>query len=270
MLTKILVFLSEISPWARRVLWRWWYDRLARRLVTDRWTFMNYGLMWPESEEPVRLAPEDEPDRYCVKLYHRVATPGRLAGREVLEVGCGRGGGAAFVARHHAPARIIGVDFSPHAVAFCQHRHREANLCFQAGDAERLPFADGSFDAVLNVESSHCYGSMESFVREVARVLRPGGVFLLADLRAVKEMAALEALLRAQPTLEMVEREDLTPMVVAALQADHERKRALIAEAIPRREQARFREFAGLTGSQVHSAFVKRTMLYHRFMLRRV
>ncbi len=269
MLTRLLIFLSEISPWARRVLWRWWYNRLARRLVTDRWTFMNYGLKWPGSEEPVRLAVEDEPDRYCVQLYHRVAVPGRLAGKEVLEVGSGRGGGAAFVARHHAPAGITGVDFSPQAVALCQQRHRVPNLRFQVGDAERLPFPDGSFDAVINVESSHCYGSMESFLREVGRVLRPGGLFLFADFRGVEEMGKLEALLKSQAAMEGMEREDITPMVVSALKADDERKRALIGAQIPAGERARFEEFAGLNGSQVQRGFESRAMIYHRFVLRR-
>jgi ubiquinone/menaquinone biosynthesis C-methylase UbiE len=43
------------------------------------------------------------------------------------------------------------------------------------GDAENLPFPQVSFDAVINVESAHCYGSIERFLAEVHRVLRPGG-----------------------------------------------------------------------------------------------
>lgn len=65
------------------------------------------------------------------------------------------------------------------------------------GDAEKLPLADASFDAVLNVESSHCYGNVETFFREAARVLRPDGRFLFADFRLQKEMPALEAKLSA-------------------------------------------------------------------------
>jgi ubiquinone/menaquinone biosynthesis C-methylase UbiE len=269
MLTRFLIHLCAISPFARRLLWRWWYERLAKRIDSPRWIFMNYGLAWPETEGRVHLAPEDEPDRYCAQLYHRVAAPGALKGKEVLEVGSGRGGGAAFVARHHQPAQLTGVDFSAQAVAFATKRHRAPHLRFQVGDAEKLPFADASFDAVINVESSHCYGSMESFLREVARVLRPGGVFLFADLREAADMESLETLLVSQPALEIAEREDITPLVAAALKADHQRKRALIAELIPARQRAVFEEFAGLEGSQIQRTLEARTLLYHRFVLRR-
>ncbi len=45
-----------------------------------------------------------------------------------------------------------------------------------------LPFPDNSFDAVINIESSHCYPSREQFFAETARVLRTGGLFLYADM----------------------------------------------------------------------------------------
>ena len=51
-----------------------------------------------------------------------------------------------------------------------------------SGDAESLPFGDEMFDAVVNVESSHCYGSTPAFLAQVKRVLRCGGHFLFADL----------------------------------------------------------------------------------------
>ena len=269
MLTRFLIYLCDVSPLARRVLWRWWYNRLARRIGSERWSFMNYGVAWPESEPPVVLPPGDEPDRYCAQLYHRVARPGNLTGKDVLEVGSGRGGGASFVARFHAPARLTAVDYSPEAVALCLKRHRLPNLQFQQGDAENLPFADASFDAVLNVESSHCYGSVETFFREAARVLRPGGMFLLADLREASDMVALEHLLANQPALEIVERENITPLVLAALRADDQRKRALIAELIPQKQRAMFEEFAGLSGSRIQLGLEQGTLLYHRFALRR-
>ena len=269
MLARFLIYLCDVSPLARRILWRWWYNRLARRIGSERWNFMNYGLLWPQSEPPVSLPTKDEPDRFCAQLYHRVARPGNLTGKEVLEVGSGRGGGAAFVAGFHTPAKLTGVDFSSEAVALCLKRHHQPNLQFRQGDAENLPFPDASFDAVLNVESSHCYGSIESFFGEVARVLRPGGFFLIADLREAADMDTLERTLAAQTALELIEREDITPMVVAAMEADHARKQGLIAELVPQGQRALFEEFAGLSGSRVHLGLESRTLLYHRFAFRR-
>lgn len=267
MLAKFLIFLCEVSPQARRALWRWWYEKWAGKVGAGEWTFMNYGFAWPAGEKAPELQAEDEQDRYCAQLYHRVALPGHLSEKEVLEVGAGRGGGAAFVVRYHDPDRLTAVDFSPQAVEFCRTRHRLDRLIFQAGDAERLPFPDASFDAVINVESSHCYGSVATFLAEVTRVLRPGGCFLYADLREAPEMADLEKQLQALPGMTVSETEDLTPQVAAALTADDGRKQQMITRLIPESQRAMFREFAGLAGSKIHRNLRDRTLLYQRWML---
>ena len=130
--------------------------------------------------------------------------------------------------------------------------------------------SDDDFDAVINVESSHCYGSVSAFFAEVTRVLRPGGCFLFADLREAPEMAALEKQLAALPGMEVVETEDLTPNVAAALTADHGRKQQMIGELIPESQRAMFREFAGLEGSKIHRNLTSRHLLYYRWALRRI
>ena len=165
---------------------------------------------------------------------------------------------------------MTAVDYSPQAVAYCQKRHSISNLAFEVGDAEALPFADGSFDAVVNVESSHCYGSMATFVSEVTRVLRPGGFFLFADLREVAEMPKLQALIAAQKGLEIVEQEDITAMVLAALRGDEQRKRAMIDDLVPANQRALFDEFAGLEGSKIMNGLESRSIVYHRFVVKRV
>lgn len=269
MLLRLAVWLLESSPLLRRLLWRWWYGRLARHYPAGDWTFMNYGLVPPAGGEPA-LEPADEPDRLCIQLYERVVSPVSLAGLTVLEVGSGRGGGASYLARYHRPARYVGADFSPTAVALAQRRHAGvANLAFTVGDAERLPFPAASFDAVVNVESSHCYGDVGRFFAEVARVLRPGGHFLYTDFRTVADLGQLEQRLAAQPGWERVAREDITPAVLAALQADHERKQRLIAAHISPRLQPLFREFAGLVGGQIHTGFSDGSLRYCRFAFRR-
>lgn len=269
MLSRFLIYLCDVSPAARRILWRWWYEKWARKVASGDWTFMNYGLALPDGAPPLVLDPADETDRYCAQLYHRTAMPGNLSGKDLLEVGSGRGGGASFLARYHKPGTTTGIDFSPQAVVLSTSRHAVPGLCFQVGDAEKMNFPDQSFDAVINVESSHCYGSVPAFVRESARVLRPGGFFLIADLREASEMPALECLLRSQPDMELVEHEDVTALVEKALTLDHSRKKTLIASLIPPGQRALFGEFAGLEGSKIHRGLTSRTLLYHRFALRK-
>jgi SAM-dependent methyltransferase len=259
-----VVSLAGRLPESKRLLWRGWYQLLAARYRQPAWTFMNYGY---RGGDAVALAPDDEPDRSFIQLYDAVARGAPLAGRDVLEVGCGRGGGASFVARYHLPARMVAVDVAPRAVALCQARFPLPNLTFQVGDAERLPFEAGAFDAVINVESSHCYGRISEFFGQVRRVLRPGGAFLYADFRPRDELPAWRAALSASGLRIEAER-DLTPGVVAALDADDDRKRSMIAELIDRPLAGVFHQFAGLRGTAIYDELRTGALTYLAFTAR--
>jgi len=272
MLLARFVALATRTAAGKRLLWRTWYQFLAARYRDPSWTFMNYGYRSPAAPAggETRTAPvldaADEPDRACIQLYDLVAGAGPLAGRDVLEVGCGRGGGAAYVARYLKPRRMVAVDLAPRAVALCRARFAVPALSFEVGDAERLPFGDASFDAVLNVESSHCYGHLAAFFGEVRRVLRPGGTFLYADFRPEAELAGWQAALR-DAGFEIREARDLTPGVVAALDAEDDRKRALITRLVDRPLAGIFREFAALRGSELYDELRRGTFQYRSFVL---
>ncbi len=238
----------------RRTAWRACYELLAARVKTSDWAFMNYGYRpGPDEESPV-LDPADEPDRLCIQLYHRALVGADLRGRDVLEVGSGRGGGAAFLARNQCPATVTGLDFSPRAVAL-SNRHRQApGLRFVRGDALAMPFDEASFDAVVNVESSHCYDSVPRFLAEVARVLRPGGRLYFADFRRAGALPELSYQLAAS-RLRVTQQTDISTGVFAALQQDNDRKSALIDQLIPAVFHRPFRRFAGIRGSSTYAAF---------------
>ena len=265
MLVARVVSIAYRMPPVKRALWRGWYDFLARRYRDRQWTFMNYGYRPTQGTAPLALALEEEPDRSCIQLYHLVASAVDLAGREVLEVGSGRGGGAAFVARHLRPSRLVGVDVSPQAVALCRARHAAPGLSFEVGNAEQLGFAAASFDAVLNVESSHCYGDMGAFAREVQRVLRPNGHFLYADFRSRAEVDAWRAGLIAAGLRLILER-DITPGVVAALDADDEQKRGLIQARVARPLMRAFSQFAALRGTVLYDKLRDGSVAYRAFV----
>ncbi len=264
MLVARVVSIAYRMPPVKRLLWRGWYEFLARRYRDWQWTFMNYGHRPPHGTAPLTLAPGDEPDRSCIQLYHLVASAVDLTGREVLEVGSGRGGGASFVARYLRPSRVVGVDVSPQSVAFCRARHAAPGLSFEVGNAEQLGFAAASFDAILNVESSHCYGDLDAFVREVRRVLRPDGHFLYADFRSRAELDAWRAGLTAG--LRLVAERDITPGVVAALDVDDEWKRGLIEARVARPLVRAFCQFAALRGTMLYDKFRDGSVVYRAFV----
>jgi ubiquinone/menaquinone biosynthesis C-methylase UbiE len=252
----------------RRCLWHAWYQGNARWLAQPEWAFMNYGYTESLPAEPLLLHEADEPDRFCIQLYERVARPVALHGCEVLEVGSGRGGGASYLMRYLGPSSVVGADFSPEAVRLCNRHRLVPGLHFVEGDAEDLPFADASFDVVVNVESSHCYGSMERFLSEVNRVLRPGGHFLFADFRRADRLDELRRHLSACG-MELVEDEVITPNVVAALEEDSSRKLGLIRRYAPWWLHRVFRTFAATQGSQTYEQFRSRQTEYLRCVLRK-
>jgi ubiquinone/menaquinone biosynthesis C-methylase UbiE len=168
------------------------YRLLSSLLSRDDVLFLNYGY---EEEPPMALplASPDEPDRLPIQLYHRTATQVDLAGKKVLEVSCGHGGGASYVMRTLHPASYTGLDLNTVGIAFCRRRHDLPGLDFVHGNAESLPFPEQSFDAVINVEAAINYRDVPRFFAEVRRVLRPGGHFLYADIRYADEIDAWEA-----------------------------------------------------------------------------
>lgn len=251
------------SARVRRAIWQLWYPYLTRRIRADDVLFLNYAFV----EEPPRalpLDPADEINRACIQLYHHVATQVDLRGRAVLEVSCGHGGGASWIARQLKPASYTGLDLNPSGIRFCRERHRVDGLTFVRGDAERLPFPDASFDAVLNVEASHCYPSLPRFLAEVARVLRPGGHFLYADFRFAQGFADWDAALAGAP-LTLRATRDISAEVLRGMRQNSERSMALIVRHLPKFLHGLGRDFAGIEGSRIYEALKSGEVSYRSY-----
>lgn len=190
---------------------RYIYPYFTRRMSADV-VFLNVGY---EEDPPmaIPLDAADEPFRPCIQLYHRLATQVDLEGKTVLEVGCGHGGGASYLTRKLRPASYTGLDLNSAGIDFCRRRHMVPGLDFVHGNAEDLPFPDQSFDLVINLESSLFYPHFPRFLSEVARVLRPGGHFLYADLRPSYRVAEWEKDMGEAP-LRMLSRREINNEVI--------------------------------------------------------
>lgn len=225
-------WLIALFPPILKVLARQTYNRIAIRYPSPTMTFMNLGYIGDADESRPALEAIDEPDRLEIQLYHHVGTLIDLAGLDVLEVGCGRGGGASYVKRYLGPASMVGMDLADPAVEFCRRMHRLEGLRFVQGDAEKLPFDDQQFDVVINVESSHCYPAPDTFFREVRRVLRPGGHFLYADLVLREQLSDRRKMLN-RAGLEIVQEYDIRPKVLASLDSNPDQRVALAESLAP-------------------------------------
>ncbi|HEV7257966.1 MAG TPA: class I SAM-dependent methyltransferase [Bosea sp. (in: a-proteobacteria)] len=245
-------------PRTRKWLWRGLYGMLSRGWRDEDWRFMNYGFL--PAGEGVALAEADEVDRPFIGLYAQAVAGLPVEDARVLEVGSGRGGGARYIARYHGPASVTGVDYSPATVRLARRLNADTGiLTFETGDAEKLPFADGSFDIVVNIESSHCYGDVPAFAREVARVLAPGGWFSFADMRGKSALDQMRQQL-AVPGLVLRSESELSQGVIAALDAAEARKRARLAKI--RFMRGFVTEFAGAKGSVLYRELSEGGVVY--------
>jgi 2-polyprenyl-3-methyl-5-hydroxy-6-metoxy-1,4-benzoquinol methylase len=100
-----------------------------------------------------------------------------LVGRNVLEIGCGRGGYAASLCRRGA--RVIASDFSSAALDAARKEFASLDLKWLQADIQELPFDDSAFDTVISCETVEHVPDPPRAIAELARVLRPGGTLVL-------------------------------------------------------------------------------------------
>ncbi len=103
-------------------------------------------------------------------------TFGELAGKRVLDAGCGKGRFARVLSGEHPTARIHGMD-----IALAMLRFVEPPLLPCAGSLTALPYSDGVFDAAYATESLEHAVDIDGAVAELCRVVKPGGRIVIID-----------------------------------------------------------------------------------------
>jgi ubiquinone/menaquinone biosynthesis C-methylase UbiE len=267
MLQLIFEKLTDNAALAKRT-WHLWYSFAS--LMDGRagdLRFMNFGYA-PEYDggNILELDPADEKHRYAIQMYYHAVGRRSLSGLDVLEVGCGRGGGAVSLMKYAWPRTLAAIDFSTKAIALCRKLRDIPSLTFMVGDAEKIPYADASFDAVVNVESSHCYPRLPLFFSEAARVLKKGGRLFYTDFRREESLAQQQQDIRDSGFI-VSEKEDITPEVIQALKLDSDRKEKLIQRRIPGFLRTYFRKFACTVGSENFLSLIEGKRFYHRYLL---
>lgn len=100
----------------------------------------------------------------------------------IIDVGCGTGALLRVAARHFPETDLVGADASAEMIRMADAANALPDrLRFVRAPAEELPFADENFDLAFSTISFHHWADQRQGLREVARGLAPGGLFLLAD-----------------------------------------------------------------------------------------
>ena len=238
------------------------YNAVARR--SPALAFLNYGYTDP-------AAPVVEMDESAVvaasrRLYEAVLT-GFTDATRVLEIGCGRGAGAAFVLDSRPVGEYVGIDLSNENLRLCRERLPAGGRAhFALADARRLPVRDAAFDVAYSIEAAQHFEDRPRCYAEVARALRPGGRFYLAAIWGrdeVESPAVIEA-----SGLTIVQHDDITAHVVRSL--DHSsvfRLGIVDALGLPERLRPILMSFVGVRGCENYDGLASGRLVYHRLLL---
>jgi SAM-dependent methyltransferase len=264
---KIISSLGIMKFNLRESLFRslYWYVNLVDK--NGDILFMNYGFRDRDNEIP--LDEQNEPDRYSIQLYHQLISTTEIKNKDIVEIGCGRGGGLFYITRNFLPSSAIGIDLDQEAVRFCNRHYALDGLSFLAGNAQNLSLKNDCCDVVINIESSHRYTDMAAFLGEVSRILRSNGYFLFTDFRYDYEIEDLKKML-SMSGMSVLEEKFINKEVIAALESDDERRRILVKKLAPKFLRKIALNFAGTIGSETYHQFASGKYIYFSYVLKKL
>jgi 2-polyprenyl-3-methyl-5-hydroxy-6-metoxy-1,4-benzoquinol methylase len=142
-----------------------------------------------EEHPLIEEEPPATPAEHCLRLMHLRAYDEAVrhaSGRDVLDVGCNTGYGTIRFAR--VARRVVGVDVSPRAIEAARERASDGRPEFLETSGFDLPFPAGTFDLVTSFQVLEHVPDAPAFLRELARVARPGGMVILATPNAATRL----------------------------------------------------------------------------------
>ncbi len=126
---------------------------------------------------------------------HCISRLPELKGKNILEIGCGNGFQSLYILDKFKPGSVTGIDINEYSINIAKARVVEGNIqnaTFHVDNAQELTKVESeSMDMVINIESAFHYPDKDKFLSEIHRVLKPGGLFLIADILNKKDDANL-------------------------------------------------------------------------------
>ena len=245
-------------------IWYWYVNKVDKNAEI---LFMNYG--YSDKDQDILLDKKNESNRYSIQLYHHLASATEIKNKDIVEIGCGRGGGLSYINKNFSPASAKGVDLDKQAIKFCNRHYTLNGLSFLQGDAQDLSLKNNTCDVLINVESSHRYPDMAAFLGEVSRILRPDGYFLFTDFRCDYEIEEMKKELEISG-MTVLKEKIITHEVIAALKLDDERKRKLVKKLSPKFLHKIALNFSGTIGSETYNNFVSHKYIYFSYVLKKL
>jgi ubiquinone/menaquinone biosynthesis C-methylase UbiE len=203
----------------------------ALKRLNDEYTMLHYPFHVNDTDSFMQA--QSNLTNYC--LSH-LESP---EGKDILEIGCGNGVQTNYIQERIKPRKITGIDLNHANIEIAnseKSRRGLTDIQFEVDDAQRMSkVGDQSYDVILNIESAFHYPDKSSFIREVSRVLKPGGHFVIADILTRRENMKRRNLWKRkmvlhhwpiqdyyrgfeEANLEIKQQNDITPQVIRGFQ----------------------------------------------------
>ncbi|CAF0780319.1 unnamed protein product [Adineta steineri] len=197
-----------------------------------------------------------------------------LTDQNILEVGCGRGAGAAWCVRTYASRSYVGIDPSQDVINLCEKCYSIIpRLSFMIADPEtHLPLQNESMNVVLSIETTNLFDEIEvvkKFVGEITRVLTPNGYLLWCGLCNVDGSSVLIDYLTENHAFIIDEKVNITRNVLHALDIQNKSHADFIERYIQPADQEYCRLFAGLPGTPLYDNMQQGRAEYRRVVFRK-
>jgi ubiquinone/menaquinone biosynthesis C-methylase UbiE len=150
----------------------------ALKQLKDEYTMLHYPYYVGEDDD-FMTAQKNLTD-FCLSCLPS------MQGKSFLEIGCGNGIQSMYIYEKESPSFAKGIDLNIDNIKIARSEAAKRGLEhieFEAGDAQNMSsIPDQSFDFIVNIESAFHYPDKKAFLHEIARVLKPGGHFVIADI----------------------------------------------------------------------------------------
>lgn len=156
---------------------------MALKRLNNEYTMLHYPFYIKESDSFIQ-AQKNLTD-YCISLLQPIKN------KEILEIGCGNGVQALYINANYGPLKITGIDLNKANIEIANSEKVRANadnVEFLVDDAQNIEHVpSNSVDILINIESAFHYPDKSAFLKEISRVLKPGGRFLIADILSTRK-----------------------------------------------------------------------------------
>lgn len=153
-------------------------NNALKRVNNDDFTMLHYPLFIKKSD--TFLQAQENLTDHCISRLNS------LENKTILEIGCGNGVQTKYILNKFNPKSITGIDLNQENIRIAnQEKDRKGmkNVHFFVDDAQQLSkFKENSIDIIINIESAFHYPDKPLFLKQLFRVLKPGGHFLIADI----------------------------------------------------------------------------------------